>query len=223
MYQKLTYPNNECLKGGLGVTLFTGGIGAVVVAGALFGSGTTLAASPLVKIANKECITLKDSVKDAAIGGTVGAVTGPVGNYLSSFAKGASVGTRISIHIASGSSGGAIKGTVTEGAKVVTGGEFSGMEFTKAVIFGGAVGGVCGAAQPIAHSRLLSPVTDVISKPAMRLLSSTGLSTASNVVVDVVKDGDVNGKVLAAKVVGSLITSSTKECNKACKSSKQQG
>ena len=125
--------------------------------------------------------------------------------------------SRIGIHIASGTTGGAIKGTVTEGAKIVTGGKFSAGDLGKSVLFGAAVGGVCGAAQPIAHSRFFEPVTDKIGKPVMRIVSGTGLSTASNVVIDAAKDGDISGKVLAAKAVGSLITTSTKECNKACK------
>lgn len=81
---------NLLFVAGVGLTVMTGGLAAIIGGAAIVGAGSSLVLSPIQKYLSGECVTVKESAKDAAFGATIGAITGPIGAAGSTAAKGAS-------------------------------------------------------------------------------------------------------------------------------------
>lgn len=84
----------------------TGGLAAIVAGAAIVGAGSSLVLSPVQKHLSGECVTVKESAKEVALGATIGAITGPIGAVGGAMAKGASTLVRFGIRAAAGASAG---------------------------------------------------------------------------------------------------------------------
>lgn len=58
--------------GGVAMTVMTGGLFAIISGAALIGAGSSLVMTPIQKNIAGECMTLKDSATDVALGATIG-------------------------------------------------------------------------------------------------------------------------------------------------------
>lgn len=58
--------------GGVALTVMTGGLFAIVSGAALVGAGSSMVMNPIQKTITGECMTLKDSATDIALGATIG-------------------------------------------------------------------------------------------------------------------------------------------------------
>ena len=83
-----------------------GSLAAIIAGAAFVGAGSYLVLSPVQKHLSGECVTVKDSAKEAALGATIGAITGPIGAFCSTIAKGVSTIARFEIRAVAGASAG---------------------------------------------------------------------------------------------------------------------
>lgn len=58
--------------GGVALTVMTGGLFAIVSGAAIVGAGSSMVMTPIQKAISGECMTLKDSATDVALGATIG-------------------------------------------------------------------------------------------------------------------------------------------------------
>ncbi|XP_070500576.1 uncharacterized protein [Chironomus tepperi] len=196
---------------GIGLTMSTGGLAAVVAGFAVAGGGTSLITSPIQKIVTNECVTFEDSVKDAALGVVIGAVTGPIGALGAVTSKGATVAVQVGARMAAGSAAGAASGVISEGAKLVKGEEVSLESLGKSIAIGVVAGSVGGASACLANSSVLKPVADAIGKPATRVITQASASMAADAGVQLTTTGEIDHKRLIANTTGQLVCGTAAE------------
>ena len=159
---------------------------------------------------SKECVTLKESAKEVAIGATIGAITGPIGALGSIASKGASVAVQIGTRIIAGSSAGAVTGVLSEGAKAMQGEEVTLKSVTHSAMVGAAVGTIGGASVQIA-SGVTKPITNEIGKAVTRIAVQGSSAAVTDVGVQLVQSGTVNTQKLILNTAGKMALSTTAE------------
>jgi len=195
---------------GIGLTVITGGMAAIIAGAAIAGSGTSLVFSPIQKYMSKECVTLKESAKDVAIGATIGGVTGPIGAIGSIASRGASAAVQIGARIAAGSSAGAVTGILSEGAKAMQGEEVTLKSVTHSAFVGAAVGTIGGASSQIARG-VTKPLTNEIGRAVTRIAVQGSSSAVTDAGVQLVQSGTVNPQQLILNTTGKMALATTAE------------
>ncbi|XP_070500613.1 dentin sialophosphoprotein-like [Chironomus tepperi] len=195
---------------GIGLTVATGGIAAIIAGAAIAGSGTSLVFSPIQKYMSKECVTLKESAKEVAIGATIGGITGPIGAIGSIASKGASAAVQIGARILAGSSTGAVTGVLSEGAKAMQGEEVTIKSLTHSAVVGAAVGTIGGASTQIALG-VTKPLTNEIGRAATRIAVQGSSTAVTDAGVQLIQNGTVNPQKLILNTTGKMVLATTAE------------
>jgi hypothetical protein len=217
--------------GGIAFTVCTGGLGAVLVGGAMLGAGISSAWNGTEKIIKKERMDGKSYVANVAFGAVAGAATGGIGaggevvatNVTKEVAK---VGlTKLAVRTGTGAVAGLASKAIDE-VKVCSTTDKKWSDFGKNLdengnengtamswVMGAAVGGALGGASSHISSNVTKSVSDGVGKAATRVaVSATAAATSdaliqgANIVAGNQEHYDVQRTVTCATTSAILTT-----------------
>ncbi|KAL7014274.1 hypothetical protein ACKWTF_015845 [Chironomus riparius] len=196
---------------GVSLTVMMAASIPVIIAGAaIVGAGSSLVLSPVQKHLSGECVTVKESAKEVALGATIGAITGPIGAAGSSFAKGASALMRFGIRAIAGASAGAVSGVVGEGARFMKGEEVTLSSVTKSVAMGAVVGTVGGASSQLASS-VSSGVSNEVGQAVTRVAVQGTSAAATDAGLQLYQTGTIDAQQLILNTTGQVTVAGAAE------------
>lgn len=200
---------NIFFTAGIGIGMASVSLAPIVAGAAVAGAGVSLIFLPFQKQATKECITLKESVKDAAIGATIGAVTGPIG-YAGSAIKASSTVVRVGAQILAGSTAGAASGAVTETARFIQGEEVTAKSVAKSMAIGAVVGTVAGASSQVAKN-VAKPLSNGVLKATTRVVVQGGSAAVTDAGIQLAQTGTIDTQQLILNTKGQFVVATTGE------------
>ncbi|XP_055340391.1 uncharacterized protein LOC129589603 [Paramacrobiotus metropolitanus] len=198
---------------GVGLTVVTGGVAAVLIGGALVGGGASCITNPIAKAMSGERMRGDDLLKEVAVGATIGVVSGGLSTGASLAAKGASTAVKAVAQIGAATTSGAVGGAVGEVARAIDGEEVTAKSVGKSVLIGTSLGMVGGAGAQLAGVAAQN-ISNGVAKTAVKIGAQTATATMADAGLQMAETGEIDRKRLLTTAATAATISVTAETAK---------